>query len=142
MGDWTCVGYDDSSWLEPQRVAIPYGTLRGNRAPNMRVMKRLSAVRVERFGRRHIVDFGQNMAGWVRIRLRHDREGDTIRIRYAELLKDGGRELDVENLRHSRSTDYYICNGRENGASWAARFSYHGFRYVEITGYEDLTADD
>ncbi len=142
LGDWTCVGYDDSSWLEPQRVAIPYGTLRGNRAPNMRVMKRLSAVRVERFGRRHIVDFGQNMAGWVRIRLRHGREGDTIRIRYAELLKDGGRELDVENLRHSRSTDYYICNGRENGASWAARFSYHGFRYVEITGYEDLTADD
>lgn len=142
LGDWTCVDYDDSSWLEPQRVAIPYGTLRGNRAPNMRVMKRLSAVRVERFGRRHIVDFGQNMAGWVRIRLRHGREGDTIRIRYAELLKDGGRELDVENLRHSRSTDYYICNGRENGASWAARFSYHGFRYVEITGYEDLTADD
>ncbi|MDE6569419.1 MAG: family 78 glycoside hydrolase catalytic domain [Alistipes sp.] len=142
LGDWTRAGYDDSSWLEPQRVSLPYGTLRGNRAPNMRVMKRLPAVRLERFGDRCIADFGQNMAGWIRIRLRHGREGDTIRIRYAELLKNEGRELDVENLRHSRSTDYYICNGRENGGSWAARFSYHGFRYAEITGCDDLTADD
>ncbi len=142
LGDWTRAGYDDSSWLRPQRVSIPYGTLRGNRAPNMRVMKRLPVVRLERFGRRYIADFGQNMAGWIRIRLRHGREGDTIRIRYAELLKEGSHELDVENLRSSRSTDYYICNGRENGMSWAARFSYHGFRYAEIMGYEDLTPED
>lgn len=142
QGDWTCPGYDDSSWLEPQRVSIPYGTLRGNRASNMRVMKRLPVVRLERHGRRYIADFGQNMAGWVRIRLRHGREGDTVRMRYAELLKEGGRELDTENLRSSRSTDLYICNGRENGESWAARFSYHGFRYVEITGCDDLRPED
>lgn len=142
LGDWTRVGYDDSAWLQAQRVALPEGTLRPNRAPNMRVMRRLPVRRLEQFDGRWIADFGQNMAGWVRIRLHRGQPGDTLRIRYAELLTPDGCELDVENLRHSQSTDYYICNGRENGASWAARFSYHGFRYVEITGCEELCAED
>ncbi len=53
-----------------------------------------------------------------------------------------GTELDVENLRHSQSTDYYICNGKENNTSWSSRFSYHGFQYVEVTGYKNLKAED
>ena len=143
LGDWTLPGYDDSQWLIPQRVEIPYGTLRGNTAPNMKVMKRLPVAKIDRYGDRFIVDFGQNMAGWVRINIRSGRhEGDTIRMRYSELLMNDGRELDVENLRHSQSTDTYICNGRESNTSWASRFSYHGFRYIEVTGYDNLTADD
>lgn len=48
----------------------------------------------------------------------------------------------MENLRHSQSTDYYICNGKENNTSWSSRFSYHGFQYVEVTGYKNLKAED
>ncbi len=142
LGDWTLPGYDDSRWLAAQRVSLPYGTLRGNSAPNMKVMQRLKPATFKQYGDRYMVDFGQNTAGFVRIRLPKAEAGDTIRIRYAERVKNDGADLDVENLRSSLSTDYYVCNGKEQGSTWAARFSYHGFQYIEVTGCKGLTADD
>ncbi len=143
LGEWTKAGYDDSKWLTPQRVSLPYGTLRPNIAPNMKVMQTLKPKTFNRYdGERYMVDFGQNMAGWVRINIRKAAAGDTIRIRYAERIMNEGKELDVENLRHSWSTDYYICNGKEKNTSWASRFSYHGFQYIEVTGYKGLKAED
>ena len=142
LGNWTQPGYDDSKWLKAQRVSLPYGTLRGNTAPNMKVMKTLKPAVFKQYGNRYMIDFGQNMAGWVRINIAKAAAGDTICIRYAERVKNDGTELDVENLRHSQSTDYYICNGKENNTSWSSRFSYHGFQYVEVTGYKNLKAED
>lgn len=142
LGNWTQPGYDDSKWLKAQRVSLPYGTLRGNTAPNMKVMKTLKPLVFKQYGDRYMIDFGQNMAGWVRINIAKAAAGDTICIRYAERVKNDGTELDVENLRHSQSTDYYICNGKENNTSWSSRFSYHGFQYVEVTGYKNLKAED
>lgn len=142
LGDWTEPDYDDSKWLNAQRVSLPYGTLRGNTAPNMKVMRTLKPVTLKQFGDRYIIDFGQNTAGWIRINIRHAQKDDTIRIRYAEQLKKDSNELDVENLRHSLSTDYYICNGKENNTLWSPRFSYHGFQFAEITGCKELNAED
>lgn len=142
LGAWTEAGYDDSKWLEPQRVAVPYGTLRGNTAENMKVMRTLPAKEIKHCGDRAIVDFGQNTAGWVRINVRDTRKGDTIRMRYAERLTDEGDALYVRNLRDARSTDTYIADGTEQGKPWSARFSYHGFRYVEVTGLKNPTAAD
>ena len=67
LGNWTQPGYDDSKWLKAQRVSLPYGTLRGNTAPNMKVMKTLKPAVFKQYGNRYMIDFGQNMAGWVRI---------------------------------------------------------------------------
>lgn len=143
LGAWTDTGYDDSKWLAAQRVSPPEGTLRGASAPSMKVKERLSPVNVERRGGRYIADFGQNTAGWVRLSIRRGASaaGDTIRIRYAERLTDEG-EIDVENLRSARSEDCYVADGREDGREWSSRFSYHGFQYVEVTGYENLRAED
>lgn len=49
LGDWTKVGYDDSKWLLSQRVALPYGTLRGAISPNMKIMQRLAAKSVTHY---------------------------------------------------------------------------------------------
>lgn len=146
LGNWTMTGYDDSQWLNAQRVSIPYGNLHGAQAPNMKVMGEVKAVSIKQYGNRYIVDFGQNMAGWVRMKVRNGAAGDTIRMRYAELLTDDGKELKVANFRDAWSTDTYICNGKEQGREWSARFSYHGFRYIEVTGYKkpqlsDFTAE-
>lgn len=136
LGAWTSPCYNDSSWLPAQRVAVPTGALHGNTSPNMKVMRRVAPVAISRYGDRCIIDFGQNMAGWVRMRVRRQEEGDTITLRYAERLK-GRDSLDTRNLRDALSTDTYICSGREDGGSWAPVFSYHGFRYVEVSGYND-----
>lgn len=142
LGAWTTVGYDDSNWLTAQRVSLPYGSLHGAQSPNMKVMGEVKAVSIKQYGNRYIVDFGQNMAGWVRMKVRTGAAGDTIRMRYSELLTADGKELNVAGFRDAQSTDTYICNGKEQGREWSARFSTHGFRYIEVTGYKNPQLSD
>lgn len=142
LGDWTNPGYDDSKWLKAQRAELPYGSLRGNTAPNMKVMRTLTPKSVRKVGDRYMVDFGQNMAGWVKINISDVAKGDTVTIRYSERIMPDSTQLDVENLRHAQSTDRYIANGTEKGISWSPKFSYHGFQFVEVDGMKDLKPED
>ena len=68
--------------------------------------------------------------------------GDTVRVRYSELLTPDSLNLDVENLRHALSTDTYIASGEDAGSWWSPRFSYHGFRFVEVSGMPRLDTGD
>lgn len=91
----------------------------------------------------YIVDFGQNMAGFVSLKLPcKTQPGQTITVSYAELLKEEG-DLFTEPLREAKATDQYICSGNETGRSiWEPEFTYHGFRYARISGYgQPLTHD-
>lgn len=145
LGAWTSATYDDSSWLQAQLVSPPDGNVHRNTSENMRVMETFAPVTIRRYGRRTIVDFGQNMAGRVVIRPEKLSAGDTITIRYAEKLTAGGDSLSTANLRDALSRDRYIANGHEQGQPWAGAFSYHGFQYVEVTGMdvtkENITAE-
>jgi alpha-L-rhamnosidase len=138
---WTLPGYDDSAWPKAERTAIPLGTLRGAMAENMHVVKQLKPQSVTMKDGRHIVDMGQNMAGWLRLRLDALSEGDSVVIRFAEKLDSTGG-IWTENLRHAESTDRYYANGREKGLWWHPTFVYHGFRYAEVSGLRHATADD
>ncbi|MEM2945060.1 MAG: family 78 glycoside hydrolase catalytic domain [Thermoproteota archaeon] len=80
-----------------------------------------------------IYDFGQNLAGTVRLRVRKAKPGDRIVLRYSEVLNPDGT-LHTANLRGARSTDVYFCKGSSEEI-FEPRFTYHGFRYVEVTGY-------
>jgi alpha-L-rhamnosidase len=79
-----------------------------------------------------IFDFGQNLVGRVRLKVKGDR-GSTIRLRFAEVLDEDGN-LYTENLRSARQTDYYTAKGDPGGEVYESIFTFHGFRYVEITG--------
>jgi len=142
LGEWTTPGYDDSEWLTPQRVQIPYGSLRANTASSMKVMKTLVPKTFRKIDNRYLVDFGQNTAGWIKIKLNGTQKGDSVKIRYSERMTTDSLRLDVENLRHAQSTDIYIANGNENDKWWSPKFSYHGFQYVDISGIENLDKDD
>ena len=145
LNGWTLPGYDDSQWTDAERVAIPYGTLRGSMSPGMKVLQEMqpqsvSAVEANcnctRADSCHalstlIVDMGQNIAGWLKVRINDIAAGDTLRIRYAERLNDDGT-LWRDNLRNALSSDYYIADGTEQGRWWQPTFTYHGFRYAEI----------
>ncbi|MBE6341202.1 MAG: alpha-rhamnosidase [Bacteroidales bacterium] len=142
LGAWTIVGFDDSKWQNAERVASPYGTLRPQEMPGMAVVDSVAPINITRRGNSYIVDFGENMAGRVRIATKNGKAGESLVIRYAEKLTDEG-ELYTENLRHAYSVDKYIYSGREKrGDTWNAHFVYHGFRYVEVSGVSELTSDD
>ena len=141
LGAWTQTGYDDKNWMPAQRVSIPSGTLRAQMMPGMKVTETLKPVSIKKLGNKYILDIGQNMAGWVRFRIK-GQAGDSIRLRFAESLQDNG-ELYTRNFRDARSTDVYVVSGRETkDATWAPRFIYHGFRYVEVSDYPNAKAED
>ncbi|MDI2129418.1 alpha-L-rhamnosidase [Yinghuangia seranimata] len=78
-----------------------------------------------------IVDFGQNLVGWLGVTV-DGEAGQELVLRHAEVLQDG--ELATEPLRTAEATDRYILRG--GGAeTWEPRFTFHGFRYAEITGW-------
>lgn len=137
---WATYGYNDAAWVSAQRVGLPMGTLRAAMSPNMKVVDTLKPVSITQVGKKYILDMGQNMVGWIRLKVKGNA-GDSIRLRFAELLQKDG-ELYVANLRDARVTDTYIVRGDEAGCTWAPRFVYHGFRYVEVTGYPHATVND
>ena len=86
-----------------------------------------------------ICDIGRNIAGFARLRIQAPA-GTTIRLRFAEVL-NADRSLYVENLRSALATDTYTCHG-SGPEEWRPRFTFHGFRYVEITGLPSEPAAD
>ncbi len=81
----------------------------------------------------YIFNLGQNFAGVVRLRVR-GQAGTTIRLRYGEMLHPDGR-LMTENLRKARAHDVYILKGDPEGETFTPRFTFHGFQYVEVSGF-------
>lgn len=133
LGRWTETGYDDSKWLQAERVALPSGLPRGQQMPGMKVTERIKPQNIRKLSSgKYILDMGQNMAGWIRFTVK-GMAGDTVKLRFAETLQPDG-ELYTANLRDAKSTDLYILKGK-GVEEWAPRFVYHGFRYVEVTGY-------
>ncbi len=81
----------------------------------------------------YVFDFEQNFSGWVKLKVL-GAAGTKVRVRYAELADPDGR-IRVDNLRTARSTDTYILRGDPSGEEFEPHFTYHGFRYVEVSGY-------
>lgn len=79
----------------------------------------------------YVIDAGQNMAGWLHIKVRGER-GRKITMRFAETLYDNGT-VNQENLRTAAATDTYTMKG-DDYEEWEPRFTYHGFRFVQIEG--------
>lgn len=87
-----------------------------------------------------IFDMGQNMVGWVTLRVKGPA-GTRVRLRFAEILNPDGT-IYTQNLRAADATDLYTLRGAAP-ESFAPHFTFHGFRYVEVTGYPgkpDLSA--
>ena len=142
LDGWNEVGFDDGAWLNAERTDIPTGQLRGQMTEGMTVCSTVQPRMVSRHEASAIVDMGQNMSGWLKVRAR-GQKGDTIRIVYAEKLNADGT-LYRENFRNAYSTDVYVCSGHEGreGRWWKPTFVYHGFRYAEVFGLKDATAHD
>lgn len=69
------------------------------------------------------------------------QNGDTITLRFGEVLFPNG-SLMTENLRKARAKDTYILKGNPEGETWSPRFTYHGFQYVEVSGFRSTPSLD
>ena len=130
---WAEPGFKDKNWKAADLVAAPSGELVSQEAEPLRVVETLQPVKVTQL---HpgifIYDMGQNMVGWCRLNVKGPA-GTAITLRHAETLTDDG-ELYTANLRSARATDIYTLRGG-GGETYEPRFTYHGFRFVEVRGY-------
>lgn len=135
IAGWSASGFDDSSWRAVKTFDFPDIALVGRRMPPVRRIEELKpsvAPWPTPNKRRWTFDFGQNLVGRVRIKLRNTKPGQIITIRHAEMLDKNGR-LYTEALRSARATDYYTCKGAAE-ETYEPRFTFHGFRYIEVNG--------
>ncbi len=140
--DWMNTDYNDADWVHAiYSKKVPGGVLRECKCQPIRERREYAPVSCFQNADGHwLLDFGQNMSGYLRVRLCQPA-GDRITIRYAERLFADGRR-DDNGVEYSRyypespfQTDAFICNGEER--VWQPCFVYHGFRYAIIDGLRE-----
>ncbi|WP_030935284.1 alpha-L-rhamnosidase [Streptomyces sp. NRRL B-24720] len=130
---WTRPGFDDSAWAAVDAFDKVSAALVAEAGGPTRVERTLPARKVtEPKPGVFVYDLGQNMVGAVRLTV-SGKAGTAVRLRHAEVLNPDGT-IYTTNLRSARATDTYILKGGGK-ETYEPRFTFHGFRYVEVTGY-------
>lgn len=141
---WTLPGYDDTGWDGVKETAHSMDVLIATQ--NEPVKKHETFVPVEIMetpAGDQVIDFGQNLVGWVEMRVRGNA-GDSVILSHAEVLDRDGNFY-TANLRSAKARDIYVLKG-DGEELWEPRFTWHGFRYLKVEGYpgkltpEDFTA--
>jgi alpha-L-rhamnosidase len=149
--NWTSASYDDSGWKKAVAVDLEGNTcinnyngllLTGQFGSTVKKVTELSAIAVEEVRPGIFVyDMGQNMAGVPKISLNGMKPGQKITLCYAEVkypdlpeYKDNAGMIMLENIRAAMAQDIYIAKGGEETVN--PRFTFHGYRYLEITGID------
>lgn len=130
VSDWATEG----SWIRVEPLAFPQVELLASPCPAVKVTETVKPVAISQESNGAIlVDFGQNLVGKLSIASLSGPDGRRLRIRHAEVLEHG--RLGVRPLRNAKQTDIIIFGGGRSLRDWSPRFTYHGFRYVELQGW-------
>lgn len=152
LDGWTEPGYDDSEW-EQSASTTPDRIVSNGKTPNIiaqnipliRKTVELEALSVsEPKDGVYVYDFGQNIAGVVRVTASAP-EGTAMKLRHAEILNmenmigadDDPGMIFTANLPRAEATDTYVFRGDGGPETFEPFFTYHGFRYLEITGLDE-----
>ncbi|ETN41465.1 uncharacterized protein HMPREF1541_03401 [Cyphellophora europaea CBS 101466] len=131
---WNAVGGDTSSFRPVTRLdSPPQPLLVAPNAPPVRVIEERPAAAVFRSkSNKTIIDFGQNLVGRIRVKSLHLSTGHRLTVRHAEVMEHG--ELGTRPLNEARCEDTVIGSGEEL-RNWTPKFTFHGFRYVQVEGW-------
>lgn len=141
---WNAPGFDDSQWGNAVKIAPPKGKLEARRSVPLKVMEQRAceSVITTPIGET-VLDFGQNMTGWVRFRT-NAPAGTEILLQAGEFLDKHGNFY-RDNMRTALAEERYICRG--GGEEYAPYMTFLGFRYIRLTGWvgevnpRDFTAE-
>jgi len=137
---WVEPGFDDTVWSSVMLVERDLATLLAPVGPPVRRTETIHPTKIFRSpSGKTLVDFGQNLVGRLRIRVR-GQAGHSVTLRHAEVLENG--ELGTRPLRHASATDRYTLRG-DGPETWEPRFTFHGFRYAEVENWPgELSQED
>ncbi len=132
---WSTGDYEDREWSPAREVERDRGVLVAAYGEPVRAVLTIAAERIIRtpLGET-VIDFGQVIAGRVRMRVRGEA-GAEIVLEHSEVLDEQGNYLNNIRGRFKDQKDVYVLRGDEAGETYEPKFTYHGFRYVKVTGY-------
>ena len=130
---WEKPRFDDSTWRAAAVSDAPAIAVSSQIDAPARVILRQKPKNVAPLANgSYIFDMGQNMVGWATLNVK-GAAGVKVRLRFAEVLNADGT-IYTANLRNADATDVYVLRGGEE-ETYSPHFTFHGFRYVEVTGY-------
>ncbi|WP_240729789.1 alpha-L-rhamnosidase [Flavobacterium sp. ASW18X] len=137
INEWNTVGYDDASWGRPKEVTPVVGKLSAQQISPIKKLQEFEPQKVFKGADGEwIVDFGQNIAGWVKLNV-SEKEGQLIEVTTTEALLTDGSDIfqgSTGGGANGMPQIYkYVCKGNDK-ESWEPKFSYHGFRYAKVKG--------
>jgi alpha-L-rhamnosidase len=131
---WSAPGFDDSTWTPVRVVPAPTALVPFVGEPVRRALELPAREILTTPDGDTVIDFGQVIAGRVRMKVRGPA-GTEVRLEHTEVLdRDGNFFINVEGVNKDQ-TDFYVLSGDPEGEEWEPAFTYHGFRYVRLTGY-------
>ena len=132
MPGWDRSGFDESNWASVDSGSTIQPVIQAYPGAPVRRTQELPTVKLtEPTPDAYVFDLGQNFSGWIRLKV-SGNAGDEVVMRFGEMLNADGTVY-TENLRSARATDSYILKGGGEEV-WEPHFTFHGFRYVQITG--------
>ena len=136
---WSTSSFDDAKWSPVRQLPSIKGELMANDGPPVRRVEEIRPQRVFKSASgKTIVDMGQNMVGWMRVNSVKGGAGTSITFHHAEVMDNG--EVSLRPLRSAKAVDTLILSGGQQ--SWEPKFTFHGFRFVQIDNWPgELTAD-
>ncbi|MFX0175416.1 MAG: family 78 glycoside hydrolase catalytic domain [Candidatus Hodarchaeota archaeon] len=138
LSGWDCFTYEDTDWDIAAEVS-GYN-LSSQMMQPIQISKFLTPEKIfsPKAGM-YVYDFGQNFSGYVRLKVRGPR-GSEVKLRFAEIIHDDGT-INIATNGNAPSTDIYILKG-DGEEIFEPHFTYHGFRYVELTGFPGVPTID
>lgn len=133
MNGWSNNGFDDGKWKNVTAVNFSKNDLIATQTVPVKKIQELQALKIFRTPKGElVVDFGQNMVGWIKLKVKGNA-GTTVSIRHAEVLDKYGNFY-IDNLRAARATAKYTLKGGDT-ETYEPRFTFFGFRYIAVSGY-------
>ncbi len=136
MDGWNNTGFDDENWKTAKVISHKKDILIAPQGVPVKAIEQIKPIKQLTTPKGEMVfDMGQNMVGWLRIKLK-GKKGDVVKIKFAEVLDKEGNFY-TANLRSAKATDTYIFKD-DNEVVYEPNFTFHGFRFVKLEGVDKV----
>jgi alpha-L-rhamnosidase len=130
---WAATGFNDAQWSGVQVQDYPKNILLATYNEMVKKHETFKPLRIFKTPKNErVIDFGQNLVGWVILKVK-GKAGDTIKVWHAEVLDKAGNFY-TENLRAAKAQDTYVLKG-DGEETFEPHFTFHGFQFIRIEGY-------
>ena len=140
LDGWTNTGYNAADWKSVEEVDAPKDLLIAPQGVPVKAVEELQPIEFITTPKgEKVYDMGQNMVGWIRIKMK-GKKGQKVQLKFAEVLDKEGNFY-TANLRAAECTDTYIF-GEDGEATYEPKFTFHGFRYLQLIGFDEIPAKE